>query len=110
MSEELAKLRKENKAKSARIENLTKELGKVREEKGGLAKELEQVTEHRDRLLDKVERLHADKHTLEARYVHMNTMMGHWWKQQKKYAFYMSAYIHLHTNAGSSIKLKLPLI
>ncbi len=67
MSDELSKVHKESKLKSARIESLVKELAKVKEEQGGMAKELKEVTEQRDRLLDKVERLHADKHTLEAR-------------------------------------------
>ena len=67
MAEELAKLRKENKLKSARLETLSKELGKQKEERGVMAEELKQVTEHRDRLLEKVERLYADKHKLEAR-------------------------------------------
>lgn len=67
MSDELARLRKENKLKVARIENLNKELAKEREEHQKVVTELGQVTEHRDRLLDKVERLHADKHVLEGR-------------------------------------------
>ena len=67
MSDELAKLRKENKLKVARIENLNKELAKEKGEHQKVVAELGEVTEHRDRLLDKVERLHADKHVLEAR-------------------------------------------
>ena len=45
------------------------ELEKERKKNAELATELEQVEDHRNRLLDKVERLHADKHNLEARYV-----------------------------------------
>ena len=67
MSEELAKLKKENKIKTSRVELLSKELAKHKEEGRKATEELKQVTEHRDRLLDKVERLCADKHTLEAR-------------------------------------------
>ena len=65
--EEVAKLKRENKLKSARIESLTKELSKEKEGRAKDAVELQQVTEHRDRLLEKVECLHADKHSLEAR-------------------------------------------
>jgi predicted nuclease with TOPRIM domain len=67
MSDELAKLRKENKLKTSRIEALSKELAEEKEERLKMATELGQVGEHRDRLLDKVERLYADKHVLEAR-------------------------------------------
>ena len=44
------------------------ELEKERKKNAELASELELVEDHRNRLLDKVERLHADKHNLEARY------------------------------------------
>ena len=45
------------------------ELEKERKKNTELATELEQVEGQRNRLLDKVERLHADKHNLEARCV-----------------------------------------
>jgi hypothetical protein len=47
------------------------ELEKERKKNAELASELEQVEDHRGRLLDKVERLHADKHNLEARFAEL---------------------------------------
>ena len=43
------------------------ELEAERKKNKEIASELEEVESHRNRLLDKVERLHADKHNLEAR-------------------------------------------
>ncbi len=67
MSSEVAKLKKEGKMKNSRIESLAKELAKEQEAHMKVVEELSLVTGQRNRLLDKVERLHADKHTLEAR-------------------------------------------
>ena len=67
MTDEITRLKKENKMKSSRLESLIKELCKEKERHLSAVEELQQVTGQRDRLLDKVERLHADKHTLEAR-------------------------------------------
>ena len=69
ISNELAKLKKEQKSKSICFDALSKELATEKKEHQKVVDELEAVTSHRDRLLDKVERLHADKHTLEARYI-----------------------------------------
>ena len=54
--------------KSEKIESLLAELENERKKNTELASELEKVEAHRGHLLDKVERLHADKHNLEARY------------------------------------------
>lgn len=71
ISEELARAKRETMVKSTQTELLNKQLAKERAELERSREELEQVTGHRDRLLDKVERLHADKHALEAR---LNTL------------------------------------
>ena len=68
-SEEVAKAKKENQRKDTMIEALTQELAQAKEMQTRSAKELQQVSEQRDRLVEKVERLHAEKHQVEARYV-----------------------------------------
>ena len=67
--EEVTRLKKEAKTKASQMEALSAELKKTKKEKGEIGEECNRVEAHRDHLLDKVERLHADKHNLEDRYV-----------------------------------------
>lgn len=71
ISEELVKLKKDNKMKCSHVEALSKEVATLKEKQEKTDEELQMVTGQRDRLLEKVERLHADKHSLEAR---LNTL------------------------------------
>ena len=63
----MSRLQKEVKAKDSKIEALDKELAEVRDKSKGMQDELKCVSEQRGRLVDKVERLHAEKHQIEAR-------------------------------------------
>lgn len=65
----MTKLKKESKVKVTRIETLTQELAQARKEQKETSEELHRVSEQRDRLVEKVERLHAEKHQVEARLV-----------------------------------------
>ena len=62
-------MRKDSKTKDARIEALKLELALTREQQIATSEELQQVVGQRDRLIEKVERLHAEKHQVEARYL-----------------------------------------
>ena len=67
VQEEITSLLKEGKAKDAKIETLSVELSQLRAENLKLVDSLKEVEAHRNGLLEKVERLHADKHKLEDR-------------------------------------------
>ena len=54
-----------------RIDQLTKDVVVSRQENEKLSDQLSELDTHREQLLDKVERLHADKHNLEGR---LNTL------------------------------------
>lgn len=60
-------MQKEGKAKDAKIEVLSSEVSQLRAENLKLAESLKELETHRNGLLEKVERLHADKHKLENR-------------------------------------------
>ena len=65
--DEVGSLKKENKSLNSKVTNLTSELSALKSAHSKLETEFKQVEGHRDMLLDKVERLHADKHKLEDR-------------------------------------------
>ncbi len=49
------------------MESLSKEVAELGEKNKETTEELKCVSEHRNTLVDKVERLHAEKHQIEAR-------------------------------------------
>jgi len=63
----VTRLKKDLKSRESRIESLTKELAESKEKTREVQDELKIVSEQRNRLVDKVERLHAEKHQVEAR-------------------------------------------
>ncbi len=65
--EEVGSLKKENTSLSSKVTKLTSDLSVLKTTHSKLQEESLQVEGHRDMLLDKVERLHADKHKLEDR-------------------------------------------
>ena len=68
-TDEVTRLKKEVKSRESKIESLSKELADSKEKTREVEEELKMVGEQRNRLVDKVERLHAEKHQIEARSV-----------------------------------------
>ncbi len=66
--EEVGTLKKDNDSLSSKVTKLTSDLSTLTTTHSKLKEESLQVEGHRDMLLDKVERLHADKHKLEDRW------------------------------------------
>ncbi len=65
--EEVGSLKKENTSLSSKVTVLTSGLSTLKDTHSKLEVESRQIEGHRDMLLDKVERLHADNHKLEDR-------------------------------------------
>ena len=65
--EEVGSLKKENTSLSSKVTVLTSDLSTLKDTHSKLEVESRQIEGHRDMLLDKVERLHADNHKLEDR-------------------------------------------